>query len=218
MPPIEYSSTSSHKKKGEYTIEYDSRDHWNLIFSMRGSVWPHVFKLCVFNLLWTLFCEFVIKAKYEEPFNMTGKGHALMAIMVSFLLVQRVNLALAHYHEARENLSGMLKFTRDLVAATAIHTKDDQTQSAKEWRNLIAYYTCLMLRLMMAASDYKSEGIEPWKIPELHGDIKEELLKHNQITGYTGKFAHEKRTEKEEVYRVPVTMCHFLRIALVDNK
>ena len=41
-----------------------------------------------------------------------------MAIMVSFLLVQRVNLALAHYHEARENLSGMLKFTRDLVAAT----------------------------------------------------------------------------------------------------
>ena len=41
-----------------------------------------------------------------------------MAIMVSFLLVQRVNLALAHYHEARENLAGMLKFTRDLVAAT----------------------------------------------------------------------------------------------------
>ena len=71
---------------------------------------------------------------------------------------------------------------------------------------------------MMAASDYKSERIEPWKIPELHGDIKEELLKHNQITGYTGKFAHEKRTEKEEVYRVPITMCHFLRIALVDNK
>ena len=39
-----------------------------------------------------------------------------MTIMVSFLLVQRVNLALAHYNEARANLGGMLRSTRDLVA------------------------------------------------------------------------------------------------------
>lgn len=70
----------------------------------------------------------------------------------------------------------------------------------------------------MAASDYKSEKIAPWEIPELHGEVKEELLKHNQITGYSSKFSHVKRTEREEVYRVPITMCHYLRIALTDNK
>jgi hypothetical protein len=71
---------------------------------------------------------------------------------------------------------------------------------------------------MMAASDYKSEGIFPWDILELHGEIKEDLLKHNQVTGQSSKFSHEKRTEREEVYRIPITMCHFLRIALTDNK
>lgn len=83
---------------------------------------------------------------------------------------------------------------------------------------MIAYYSCLLLRLMMAACDYKSEGIYPWTIPELHGYIKEELLKHNQITGLTSKWGHAKRTEREEVYRIPITMCHFLRIALTDNE
>ena len=36
MPPIEYSSTSSHKKKGEYTIEYDSREFF--YFWWRASI------------------------------------------------------------------------------------------------------------------------------------------------------------------------------------
>lgn len=41
-----------------------------------------------------------------------------MAIVVSFLVVTRVNLALAQYKEARGNLSRMLTSTRDLVSAT----------------------------------------------------------------------------------------------------
>lgn len=41
-----------------------------------------------------------------------------MAIVVSFLVVTRVNLALAQYREARGNLSTMLTATRDLVSAT----------------------------------------------------------------------------------------------------
>jgi predicted membrane chloride channel (bestrophin family) len=45
-------------------------------------------------------------------------GHALLAIVVSFLVVTRVNLALAQYKEARGNLSKMLTSTRDIVSAT----------------------------------------------------------------------------------------------------
>ncbi|KAL3777409.1 hypothetical protein ACHAWO_004764 [Cyclotella atomus] len=205
------------KHTGEYTVEYNSRSHFDIIFSLRGSIWPNVIKYCLLNVMLTLFCNYVVKPTMEDKFKMTGKGHALLAIVVSFLVVTRVNLALAQYKEARGNLSKMLTSTRDIVSATAIHTKDDQTQSAKEWRNLIAYYSCLLLRLMMAASNYKSQGIPPWSLPELHGEIKEELLKHNQITGLSSKFAHMQRTEREEVYRVPITMCHYLRMALTDN-
>lgn len=45
-----------------------------------------------------------------------------MAIVVSFLVVTRVNLALAQYKEARGNLSKMLTSTRDLVSATVSST------------------------------------------------------------------------------------------------
>ena len=41
-----------------------------------------------------------------------------MAVVVSFLVVTRVNLALTQYKEARGNLSRMLISTRDLVSAT----------------------------------------------------------------------------------------------------
>ena len=60
-----------------------------------------------------------------------------MAIMVSFLLVQRVNLALGHYREARANLAGMLQFTRDLVSATvSSFVLDSILLDSRVWRKL----------------------------------------------------------------------------------
>jgi hypothetical protein len=93
----------------------------------------------------------------------------------------------------------------------------DQSPAAKEWRNKIAYYACLNLRLMVVATDYQSDKFVPWYIAELHGEIKENLLAHNQLTGYTGKFCHAVRTEKEEVFRFPVTMCQFLSLAMSER-
>ena len=49
------------------------------------------------------------------------------------------------------------------------------------------------------------------------GYIKEQLLENNQITSVSSKWAHAKRTEHEDVYRVPYTMSHHLRIALMNN-
>jgi predicted membrane chloride channel (bestrophin family) len=117
------SAVAGRQHGGEYTVEYNSRSHLDIIFQLRGSVWPHVIKFCLFNAMFTLFCSFVVKPRLEDKFKMTGKGHALMAIVVSFLVVTRVNLALAQYKEARANLSKMLTSTRDLVSATVSNTK-----------------------------------------------------------------------------------------------
>jgi hypothetical protein len=57
----------------------------------------------------------------------------------------------------------------------------------------------------------------PWHIPELHGEIKEKILRHTQMTGITGQWAHATRVEKEEVYRFPLTMMQHLRMALVEK-
>eukprot|EP00980_Cylindrotheca_fusiformis_P003378 scaffold751_cov87-Cylindrotheca_fusiformis.AAC.3 len=112
----------------------------------------------------------------------------------------------------------MMSATRELVAAVAIHTKNDQSQSAKEWRNQVATYSCLLLRLAMVACDYPGEKIPPWDIPELKGEIKDKILQSTQIKGHSGKWGFAKRTEAEEVQRVPFLMSQHVRMAIYDHK
>jgi hypothetical protein len=70
----------------------------------------------------------------------------------------------------------------------------------------------------MACFDYADDGIAPWTLPELKGKIRDQIRAGNQITGNTGEWAYQRRTEKEEVFRVPRTMVNYLRIALYDHK
>lgn len=51
-------------------------------------------------------------------------------------------MALNCYHEARDNLFKMLANTREIVSSVSIATKDDQSQSAKEWRYVIDCICC----------------------------------------------------------------------------
>jgi len=127
-------------------------------------------------------------------------------------------MALNCYHEARDNLFKMLANTREIVSSVSIATKDDQSQSAKEWRNEVAYYSCLLLRLCMAVCDYRDDKIVPWAVPELQGKIKVQLLMRNQFKGHSRKWAYRDRTEVEESYRTPAYMAYYLRMAISDNK
>lgn len=81
----------------------------------------------------------------------------------------------------------------------------------------MAFYSCLLLRLAMAACDYEEERITPWDVPELHGEIREKILKSTQSKGHTSKWGFAKRTEMEEVQRVPFIMSQHLRIAIYDH-
>ena len=63
------------KKAGEYTVEYNSRNHLEVIFQKHGSVWPHVWKHCVVNVLITLWVQYYLHEKLNDwGFKMTGKG------------------------------------------------------------------------------------------------------------------------------------------------
>jgi predicted membrane chloride channel (bestrophin family) len=82
----------------------------------------------------------------------------------------------------------------------------------------VACYTCLLLRLAMAACDYEEEKIAPWDIPELHGEIRDKILKSTQTKGHSSKWGFAKRTEAEEVQRIPFIMSQHVRIAIYDHK
>lgn len=66
--------TAAARRAGESTVEYDSSNHFEIIFQARGSVWPKVIKFCLLNVLFTLFCYYKLKPHMEDRFKMTGKG------------------------------------------------------------------------------------------------------------------------------------------------
>ncbi|KAL7540225.1 hypothetical protein ACHAWF_012542 [Thalassiosira exigua] len=203
---------------GEYAVAYNSRNHWAVLSQLYGSVWNEVILYCLFNVGLTLFDYYVLDDIFEaRGVVITDKAHGISIFFVSFLVVSRANMALSRYNQARDNLCTLFIKARDFYTGIACQTKACQTQEAKTWRNDLAYYTCLLVRLCMASFDYADEEIEPWTIGELKGKIKEQILRDNQITGDTGKWAHKPRTTKEETYRVPNAMAFHLRLALHDQ-
>ena len=69
----------------------------------------------------------------------------------------------------------------------------------------------------MCCLRYEEEGEAPWTLPEVRGEIKERLLEHNTLTGIAARWRHAQRSEREEAYRTPITLSHFLRAIITNN-
>jgi hypothetical protein len=118
IKPAKHKTTPIMKLPGEFSVHYDTRNHWSVITQMHGSVWPFVWKYCAFNLVVMLVDFFVLDdlfAKYG--ITITDKGHTISIFFVAFFCVSRANMALARYNTARSNLGTMMSATRELVAA-----------------------------------------------------------------------------------------------------
>lgn len=207
------------RRMGEHAVEYDTRSHLSVLLQLYGSVWQSVIPYCIFNVGLMLYAHYhlgpIFKARGIE---VTGKGHTISTFFVSFLVVTRSNMALNRYITALNNIRSMFGNARNFFTNIVCHTKNDQSESAKKWRNEIAYYTLLLVRLSMAAFNYGEEKIAAWKSCQLKGKIKDQILKANQFTGETKQWAHTARTEAEENYRVPNIMALHLRMALYDHE
>jgi hypothetical protein len=155
--------------------------------------------------------------------SITDKGHSLMTMFVAFLIVSRVSISLGRYNEARGNLGIMYREAREIIQNTAVFTKEDQSEAAKEWRHELAYRVCILLRLSMAVIDYPTTAIPSWKIPELQGEAKEYILKTLTSTDHhtsqtPRRWAHADRGESEESMRVPIRMAYLLRTTIYSSR
>ena len=169
---------------GEYTVHYDSSNHLRVIFQRHGSIWKHVIGHCLANVV-NCIVVWWLKHSHIIDLSMTDKGHSFMTLFVAFLIVSRVSMSLARYNEARNYLSIMYAESRELIHNAVVFTRHIQTTKAKEWRNDIAYKTCLLLRLAMAVIDYDSDHLPPWKIPELNNTNPNGTTSKNQEDGVT---------------------------------
>lgn len=146
--------------------------------------------------------------------EISSQGHTFLTLVVSFLLVSRVNIGLNRYNQARDHMGTMYRESRELIQSCCVFSNHTTDQAAREWRNQVAYRTLLLLRLSMAVLDYPTTNVPAWDVPELRGaelaDIKASIF----IAPEARRWAHSDRSEWEETMRVPIRMAYLLRKAV----
>ena len=167
-----------------------------------------------------LVLSYVDEQVVDIPIDITPQAHNFLALVVSFLLVSRVNIALNRYNVARDCLGQMCRSTRDLVQNACVLSLDGSSNQADcMWRNEIAYRTLLLLRTSMAVVGFRTTSEPAWAVPELNGeeydDIKNSIFlptTSSQQDEVVNKYAtsHIQGTWQETM-RVPIRVAYLLR-------
>jgi len=119
-----------------------------VIFSIHGTVWPSVLPLCIVNVLFTV-TVYVLDEYDVCDLTFADDGHKILATMVAFLVVSRVSAAYSRFWEARTLLSKALQQCRQLSIHSAAFTREDKSQRAQIWRDMIARRTIALLSMAM---------------------------------------------------------------------
>lgn len=111
-------------------VDYASlKDHWLILFQMRGSVWFQVIPYCIVNVLLAWVVQWCNSNHFALSFS--PSGHALMSLIVSFLVVQKVNLAFDRYMQARTFLGHALSMCREINQGSILFAEG---KDAETWR------------------------------------------------------------------------------------
>ena len=199
-------AASNGYQDGIYSIHYDSANHISVLFSWKGSVWKKTLPYCIVNGIIAFTIQY-LKDVRGVDLGFSDKGHSMMTLFVSFLIVSRVSISLGRYNEARGYLGKLYRESRELIQNVCIFTKSNQSLLAKQTRHDIAYNMSVLLRMTMAVIDYPSESIPCWTLKELNGTTREYVMKNIELA--------RKNTPNivnaEMNMRVPIHMSLYIR-------
>jgi predicted membrane chloride channel (bestrophin family) len=205
-------------------VSYEDANHWQVIFQLHGSVWPKVLPWCLAVVVATVV---FIALRRTQTLDLTiadATGHTFMSILVSFLLVTRVTITHQRFMEARGHLEHLFGSARELVQLTCLLTSvGNPHPAAVEWRQEVAYRTIVCLRVVMAAVEFRSTGVNTWDVlPEADQGVTSLFLPDNGSTadqpdtaGVLQSLAHGPRTALDENFRAPVVWIYHLRECLL---
>jgi len=173
-----------------YTVSYHSDNHWSVITQTWGSITPKVLPYCVFNVLLMITLTSLNGRYFAQNYlAMSPESHTFIALVVSFLLVSRVQVALSRYWTARYSLSDMCRASRELVDNSCLFTRENTDESSKEWRHEIAYRSLILLRTSMAVIDFPTTKVPAWSVPELNGneleDVESSIFVETQLSRFS---------------------------------
>jgi predicted membrane chloride channel (bestrophin family) len=209
-------------------VSYEDSNHWQVIFQLHGSVWPKVLPWC---LAVTAVTVLFIVLRRTHTLDLTiadPTGHTFMSILVSFLLVTRVTITHQRFMEARGHLEHLFGSARECVQLTCLLTSVGNSHAAAvEWRQEVAYRTIVCLRVVMAALEFRSTGVNTWDVlPEADRGVTPLFLSPSMredgppgdpsdMAAVLQSLAHGPRTALDENFRAPVVWIYHLRECLL---
>jgi len=198
-------------------VAYDSADWGQVLFQCFGSTWPNITKWCLLNVV--LYAGVSTLKDYAIiDLGISNQSHTLAGMIVSFLLVSRVNTGLNRYMACRGHINVMYRETREFIQTALIlsHRKKNDDDEACEWRNEMAYRTLVLLRTAIAVVEYPSKELPGWKCPELSGYEKLystpcDLWKRNSLTSQPGD-------DYTNTMRIPFRIAYLLRKTISEQE
>eukprot|EP00542_Grammatophora_oceanica_P002347 CAMPEP_0194065714 /NCGR_PEP_ID=MMETSP0009_2-20130614/85623_1 /TAXON_ID=210454 /ORGANISM="Grammatophora oceanica, Strain CCMP 410" /LENGTH=460 /DNA_ID=CAMNT_0038718593 /DNA_START=473 /DNA_END=1855 /DNA_ORIENTATION=- len=206
------------------TLVYDDKQtHWEVLTQIYGSVWPKVLPFCLVNVGWTLLIYALKKKGVIDLTFGSIAGHNFMAIMVSFLVVSRAQITYARFMEAREHLSTAFRSCREIVQFTCCLTMEHQESRAKQWRQEVAYRTILMLRIAVAAIEYRSSRVHTWEVLPEQQDSLDLVCDDHAEPLAAGSFrlsrwSHGDRSMVDENFRAPIILAYNVRETIMRQR
>jgi len=198
------------------SVTYEGTSHLDVICQLHGSVWKHVLPYCIVNVIWTYAISY-LKTEYEIDITLPSAGHKFMVILVSFLVVTRVQITYNRFIESRNNLGECFRSSRELMHNICLLTMESDGQEAKDWRTYVAIRIVRMLRITIAAIEFKSKDVNPWDFlpPENIRTPHDHSIPVSEFKDFLRKNKHHDRNKNDNALRAPLIYSGIIRASIL---
>ena len=186
-----------------YSYRTNAVSLWGVIFRLEGNIMFAVLPLCILNFTLLLLVEYV---REQYHFALSSQGHGFLTLLVSFLVISKVNLAYDRFKAVRRFAGAGAIALRELIQMTiAVSIRTMNSEREKELRY------------------WRSECVD--KVTELL-DVSVCVLQNRSLAKH---FAYNKELkappvqkvvsdseafEREEIVQDPLTLIQSLRLHL----
>jgi len=125
-----------------------------------------------------------------------------MSVLVSFLVVTRVNIAYTRFMESASLMSGLFRNCREIVMNTVTFTRQFRDERASNWRLEICRRVIVLLRVTVSVLEYNNKRESTWTLP---------ILKKHEQQALLSSFGQARE-------RYPIILSVFLRTALSSHQ
>jgi predicted membrane chloride channel (bestrophin family) len=109
-----------------------SRSLWSILFQFEGNIFCAVLPFCIINCLLLALVEYF---EEKQDFGFSPTGHGLLTLLVSFLVISKVNLAYERFRAARHHTGNAFLHLRELnqlvITVSTSYMQDDLNYNDK---------------------------------------------------------------------------------------